>query len=94
MDDDDGYESFKTALPNMDEIDSMPSSPGALTPAGQPFTPVRLSYAERAVLASRLDGPQANALLQEVRECHGVPLSATECLPHQVQQRMATSDDL
>ena len=66
MDDDDGYESFKTALPNMDEIDSMPSSPGAFTPAGQPFTPVRLSYAERAVLASRLDGPQANALLQEV----------------------------
>jgi hypothetical protein len=70
---------------------------------------VRLSYAERAVLASRLDGPQANALLQEViatddlliatddlliasrldgpqanallqevRECHGVPRSATE----------------
>jgi hypothetical protein len=87
MDDDDGYESFKTALPNMDEIDSMPSSPGALTPAGQPFTPVRLSYAERAVLASRLDGPQANALLQEVRECHGVPRVAMKC--HRVP-RIAT----
>ena len=67
MDDDDGYESFKTAL-QPEEIDSMPSSPGAFTPAGQPFTPVRLSYAERAVLAARLDGPQANALLQEVRQ--------------------------
>ena len=67
MDDDDGYESFKTAL-QPEEIDSVPSSPGAFTPAGQPFTPVRLSYAERAVLAARLDGPQANALLQEVRQ--------------------------
>jgi hypothetical protein len=94
MDDDDGYESFKTALPNMDEIDSMPSSPGAFTPAGQPFTPVRLSYAERAVLASRLDGPQANALLQEVRECHGVPLSASLIRCSNAWRPLMTSDDI